>query len=371
MVERKKVAIVVGRYYLTLPIIIGFYNLFDWEITVIDMDIDSTHIAREDFFYKNLPNLKSFHFSNDKKAIRHFKKVKYDFVLATNINCRAVNMSRKLGLISKLYILFGAFLKPSLHPEQSVIEKNNDLFNKFVTFLKLLYTRQLIKYIYNLFITKYKSLTELKVNYPDAYDLVFCWNKTESHYYEGKRQILTSHPYHIYLAQKATSSIFSKKILIAHSGDPVYYTPGYNELIQSIIDFFSDKCKIYIKAHPLGRNFPIFKGDYEVIWEVLDENKSKEYDIFISEDSYMAVEMFFSGKFIINYGLVNESASNVDFTHLWSNDASEILSSINMVIDQWKDFNEKHVVQLKKYVQSYTPPSEFGAILLRENNVIA
>ena len=86
--------------------------------------------------------------------------------------------------------------------------------------------------------------------------------------------------------------------------------------------------------------------------------------------TYLLVKMFFSGKFIINYGVVNESASNVDFTHLWSNDQSEILSSINKVVETWNEFNEKNVVHLKKYAQSYSPPTEFGSISLRGNNII-
>ena len=55
MVKKKKVAIVIGRYYLTLPIIIGYDDLYDWEISVIDLGFDPTGVSANEF-YQLLPS---------------------------------------------------------------------------------------------------------------------------------------------------------------------------------------------------------------------------------------------------------------------------------------------------------------------------
>lgn len=368
MVAKKKVAIVVGRYYLTLPIIIGFYNLFDWDITILDLDMDPTHVARNEFFYKLLPEVKAYHIVSDKKVLRHFEKTKYDFVLATNINCKVVNWAKMNGLIDHLYIMFGAFLKPSLvlHTNTPPAkEANKQPQRKFTDSVRKIIRLRSYRSLYNKVVARFKNPKKITINYPDAYDLVFYWNKTEAHYYDGKRQVITDHPYHLYLAKQAKKSVFSGKILIAHNGDPVYYTPGFNEMIQAVIDTFSATCEITIKAHPLGSNFPKFNGQHKVIWNVLDETEAGKYDIFISEDSYMAVEMFFRGKYVINFGVIDQSASNLDFTHLWSNNAHEILSAIGSGIDNWQVINDKHINYLKNYFESYVPPVEFGHMALR------
>ncbi len=122
-----------------------------------------------------------------------------------------------------------------------------------------------------------------------------------------------------------------------------------------------------VKAHPLSKELPTYNGKYEVIYKVIDEEKMNQYDIFINEDSYMGVEMFFRGKYVINYGTVDGSTSNKEFTHLWSNDFSAILNEIRYVTSNWETVNAKHIAFLKNYFSAYNPPAEFGTLVLREN----
>ena len=368
MVTKKKVAVIVGRYYLTLPLIIGVYHLFDWDISVIDVGLDSTQLAKDDF-YRSLPSsIPTFQFAKESSLFRHLGKAKYDFVLATTIKHKGINKARMVGLISKLYVMFVAFLKPTsvlITNEKITGAETRSLKQRMGSMLHRLskpgfYVSLLKKQVAKL--TK-KKLEEL--NNPDAYDSIFCWNKAESHYYEGKRQVITAHPYHVYRASKVIASKFSKKILIAHNGDPAYYTPGYNELVNRIIENYGDICEVAVKAHPLSKELPTYNGKYEVIYKVIDEEKICRYDVFINEDSYMGVEMFFRGKQVINFGTINEGTSNNDFTHLWSNDSEIIIKEIRFVIENWEAVNGKHIAYLKEYFAAYIPPKEFGPLALR------
>jgi hypothetical protein len=367
VVKKKKVAIVIGRYYLTLPIIIGFYNLFDWEITVIDIHFDSTHVAREDF-YKSLPPLiGTCQFIKESKLFRHLKKAEYDIVFANSVNHKGINKARTLGLIRNLYIIFGAFLKPSRITITSTIASIPGHVVKKRTlgevFKKVLKWRSYYSFL-NMQINKIKKLIIDEPNNHDAYDMIFCWNKAEAHYYDGPKQVIAPHPYHLLSASLAKFKSFSGKILIAHSGDPLYYTPGYNELINQIIETFSPTCEVAIKVHPLCQDLPKFNGMYNLVYKAIDEEKVNQYDIFINEDSYMGVEMFFRGKYVINFGIIDEEASNIDFTHLWSNDAELIIKEIRFVIDNWDAINGKHIAYLKQYFTAYIPPIEFGQMAL-------
>jgi hypothetical protein len=359
MVERKKVAIVIGRYYLTLPVVTGFYHLFDWDITVLDLDIDATHVAK-DHFYAAVPPVKVLHLPGDNKTLAHFRETKYDFVIATNITFRSVNWARSQGYIQRLYILFGAFLKPGVvKPSAQAVASPRSRTARIMqaVFKPGLYAR--LKGYLKRYLQPAPLIPE---NRKDAYDLIFCWNKTESFYYEGPRQKLTAHPYHLYLARQAQAAPFHGRILMAHNGDPDYYTEGYNELIQAVITRFGDAHEVIIKAHPLGRNFPAFTGRYQVIRDVIQEDAAAGFDIFICEDSYMAVEMFFRGKHVINFGLVDAGTSNLDFTHLWSDHADNILSEIQRVILNWDAVQAAHVQALHSFYNNYNPPEEFGAL---------
>jgi hypothetical protein len=368
MVKKKKVAVIVGRYYLTLPLIIGVYHLFDWDISVIDVGLDTTALAKDDFYMSLPSSIPTYQFAKERTLFRHLGKVKYDFVLATTVKHKGINKARMLGLISKLYVMFVAFLKPTsvLITSQHITgAERRSLKNRLGLVLhRLSKTGFYISLLKKLFAKLgNKQLEEL--NNPDAYDIIFCWNKAESHYYEGKRQVITAHPYHLYRASKVIAGEFRKKILIAHNGDPAYYTPGYNELVNQIIENYGNTCEVAVKAHPLSKELPTYNGKYEVIYKVIDEEKICQYDIFINEDSYMGVEMFFRGKQVINFGTINEETSNKDFTHLWSNDAEAIIHQIGFVIENWEEVNGKHIAFLKAYFAAYIPPIEFGPLALR------
>ena len=210
----------------------------------------------------------------------------------------------------------------------------------------------------NLFLMKMNN-NKGELNYSEAYDTIFCWNESESHYFEGENQIFTQHPFHLYLAKNASERNFCYKILIAHNGDSAYYTDGYNEFINSIISNFDTICEIVIKAHPLSKYLPKFNGEYKIINNVLTEDQMKEYDIFINEDSYMGVEMFFNGSYVINFGDKDASASNKNFTHIWSNNSSLLIDRIKFIINNWDEINHTHIKFLKQFFNSYESPKEF------------
>lgn len=361
MVKKKKVAIVIGRYYLTLPIIIGYNDLYDWEISVIDLGFDSIGVSANEFYQLLPSSISKLKFSNESSLFKHLKNAQYDFVIATNVKHKDINKARVTGLISKLYVIYGAFLKPTSSLVN--IEKKTEI-------VKRTFKNQLKSLVINLLNSKYYFLSFKKkffkimnnkseLNYSEAYDTIFCWNESESHYFEGEKQIFTQHPFHLYLAKNAEERNFSYNILIAHSGDPAYYTKGYNEFINCIISQFGTICKITIKIHPLSKYLPKFNGKYEVIKTVLAEDQMKKYDIFINEDSYMAVEMYFNGSYVINFGEKNNSASNKDFTHIWSNNDNLLIEQINFVINSWNEINKAHVKSLKLFHTMYECPKEF------------
>ena len=155
--------------------------------------------------------------------------------------------------------------------------------------------------------------------------------------------------------------------MIAHTGDPAYYTPGYNELIQDIIHIFSPLCQITIKAHPLSNSLPQFNGKYEVMYKVINEEEIAGYDIFVNEDSYMGVEMFFRGKQVFNFGVIDSEASNIDFTHFWSDDSQRIIEAMGTTIQDWEEVNGKHIQYLNHFFSNYVPPKEFGTVCLRSS----
>jgi hypothetical protein len=368
MVVKKKVAIVIGRYYLTLPIIIGFYHLFDWELDIIDVGMDTTNVAKEDFYRALPPSVTKYRFRHEPTLFKHFRKRNYDIVFATTVKHKDVNQARALGLISRLYVIFGAFLKPPAVPD--VTQATGIPVNTHQKGVFFRRTRKMLDWrsYYSFVKTRIKKLRNFdtdRPNNPDACDRIICWNKAEAHYYNSPKQIISPHPYHLLSASRAKIKPFSGKILIAHSGDPLYYTPGYNELINRIIEQFSPVCEVAIKVHPLCQDLPKFNGEYQLIYKAIDEEKVNQYDIFINEDSYMGVEMFFRGKYVINFGTVNKGTSNRDFTHLWANDEETIIREIHFVIDNWTAVNEKHTAYLKQYFAAYIPPVEFGPLAVR------
>jgi hypothetical protein len=361
MVKKKKVAIVIGRYYLTLPLIIGYNDLYDWDISVIDVGFDPTGVSSNEFYLSLPSTISKFKFSNESSLFKHLKKFHYDFVIATNIKHKDINKARMRGLISKLYVIYGAFLKPT--SSLVTIETKTEIVRRsFKNRLKSLVINLLnLKYYFLFFKKQFFKIMNNKseLYYSEAYDTIFCWNQSESHYFEGENQIFTQHPFHLYLAKNAEEKNFSYKILIAHNGDPAYYTDGYNEFINSIISNFDTICEIVIKVHPLSKYLPTFNGEYKIINNVLTEDQMKKYDIFINEDSYMGVEMFFNGSYIINFGDKDASASNINFTHIWSNNSSHLIDRIKFIINNWNEINHAHIKFLKQFLNSYKSPKEF------------
>lgn len=357
MVKKKKVAIVIGRYYLTLPIIIGYNDLYDWEISVIDLGFDKLNIEK-DFFYHNIPkNLSIYILYEEKEIIQNFLNNRYDYVIVTSSKFELINNLRINNIIPKLFIFVAAFSKPpNIKKEFVLIKKLSlviNLINRIVSnpqhfILKLIKRLELV-----LKINKEISSNKLETFTKPIFDKILIWNNSEHLIYPEYSNCLIKHPYHLFLSKYATIKTAFNKILIAHNGDPLYYTKGYNDLIQAIISKYGDSHLITIKLHPLYKSIPNFKGNYEIIYKQMNESKLNEYKIFINEDSYFGVELFFRGLFIINYGLKNSKSSNIDFSHFWSINTNEIINKIDFLTNNWVSESNAHLNYINDYYKDY------------------
>ena len=357
MVKKKKVAIVIGRYYLTLPIIIGYNDLYDWEISVIDLGFDKLNIEK-DFFYNNLPkNLSIYILLEEKDIIQNFINNRYDFVIVTSTKYDIINNLRITGIITKLFVFVAAFSKP---PNTN---KAFDFFKKLsfiINLISRIFSKPqyfIFKFLQRLKLALKKDKKKLfnKFENPTKpiFDKILIWNKSEFLIYPEYNHCIIKHPYHLFLSKYANFKAASNKILIAHNGDPLYYTTGYNDLIQFIISKYGDSHLITIKLHPLYKSIPNFKGNYELIYKQMNESKLKEYSIFINEDSYFGVELFFKGLFIINYGLKDDKSSNIDFSHFWSINTNEIINKIDFLTSNWVSESNAHLNYIKDFYKDY------------------